>query len=159
MTSLTVPDYLQLESWLTSADIETYKCDSCNGLHLPHMQQESGVLDSKLDIEGEVLFFTTTAEVRPSKITAVLADLGELNATHPLLKVFLDINDDTLPVLVCCHSLPLSAGIAPVQVLHFVEFVGKQMRAFMNDCHGRGHLSPAAHHEETVEQAEASLLH
>lgn len=157
MTSLTVPDYSQLDAWLESANIETYKCDSCNGLHLPHMQQESGVLDSKLDIEGGVLFFTTTAEVRPSKITAVLAELGELNATHPLLKVFLDINDDTLPVLVCCHNLPLSSGVTLKQVLHFVELSGKQMQELIATSYGKGFLSGAAHHEEFIERAEAML--
>ena len=48
MDSLVVPGLDTLRRWLDEIGISFFECDSCQALHLPHMQNFDGIFDAKL---------------------------------------------------------------------------------------------------------------
>lgn len=82
-----------------------FECDTCQALHIPHMQNFDGVFDAKLDLINDVVLFSALAEVKPSALLALASDLSAINASSLTVKAFLDIQDDNLPKLVVCQSL------------------------------------------------------
>ncbi len=99
-----VPTLDTLRQWLDDAGITYFECDSCQALHLPHMQNFDGVFDAKIDLINDVILFSALAEVKPSALLALASDLSAINASSLTVKAFLDIQDDNLPKLVVCQS-------------------------------------------------------
>ncbi len=89
---------------------QLFECDSCQALHLPHMQNFDGIFDAKIDTVDNVVLFSATAEVKPSALLALSADLSAINASSLTVKAFIDIQDDNLPKLVVCQSLSIGPG-------------------------------------------------
>ncbi len=42
-----------LRRWLDEIGISFFECDSCQALHLPHMQNFDGIFDAKIDLGGQ----------------------------------------------------------------------------------------------------------
>lgn len=105
-----VPTLDTLRQWLDDAGITFFECDSCQALHLPHMQNFDGIFDAKIDLINDVILFSALAEVKPSALLALASDLSAINASSLTVKAFLDIQDDNLPKLVVCQSLFSGAG-------------------------------------------------
>jgi GDP-D-mannose dehydratase len=61
---------------------QLFECDSCQALHLPHMQNFDGIFDAKIDLINDVVLFSALAEVKPSALLALAADLS---ASTPVL--------------------------------------------------------------------------
>ena len=104
MDSLVVPSLDTLRSWLDSLGVSFFECDTCQALHLPHMQNFDGVFDAKIDLVDDVILFSALAEVKPSALLPLACDLSAINAGSLTVKAFLDIQDDNLPKLVVCQS-------------------------------------------------------
>lgn len=111
MDSLIVPDLDLLRRWLDQLGITFFECDSCQALHLPHMQNFDGVFDAKVDMIDKTILFSALAEIRPTSLIPLVADLSQMNASTLAVKVFIDIQDDNLPKLIACLSLNGSVGI------------------------------------------------
>ena len=110
MDSLVVPGLDTLRRWLDEIGISFFECDSCQALHLPHMQNFDGIFDAKIDLVDNVVLFSALAEVKPSALLALSADLSAINASSLTVKAFIDIQDDNLPKLVVCQSLSIGPG-------------------------------------------------
>lgn len=110
MDSLVVPGLDTLRRWLDEIGISFFECDSCQALHLPHMQNFDGIFDAKIDLVDNVVLFSALAEVKPSALLALSADLSAINASSLTVKAFIDIQDDNLPKLVVCQSLSIGQG-------------------------------------------------
>ena len=76
MDSLVVPGLDTLRRWLDEIGISFFECDSCQALHLPHMQNFDGIFDAKIDLVDNVVLFSALAEVKPSALLALSADLS-----------------------------------------------------------------------------------
>ena len=50
MTSLVVPTLDTLRQWLDDLGMSFFECDTCQALHLPHMQNFDGIFDAKVDL-------------------------------------------------------------------------------------------------------------
>ncbi|MDU1085867.1 MAG: YbjN domain-containing protein, partial [Leclercia adecarboxylata] len=70
MDSLVVPTLDTLRHWLDNMGVSFFECDTCQALHLPHMQNFDGVFDAKLDLINDVILFSALAEVKPSALLA-----------------------------------------------------------------------------------------
>lgn len=140
MSMVNRPDSGQLERWLTEAGIEYYICDHCHGLHLSDMQGRDGVLDARLFVEEEGLLLTTELELKPSALFAIHADISRLNMQFIGLKVFIDINDETLPRLVICDLLIGAAGINAAQFMAFLEATLSGTGELHEECGRLGYL-------------------
>ena len=116
-----VPTLDTLRQWLDDAGITFFECDSCQALHLPHMQNFDGIFDAKIDLINDVVLFTAMAEVKPSALLALAADLSAINASSLTVKAFLDIQDDNLPKLVVCQTLSSGAGVTLEQFAWFMR--------------------------------------
>ncbi len=121
MDSLVVPTLDVLRRWLDENGVSFFECDTCQALHLPHMQNFDGVYDAKIDLLDNIILFSALAEVKPSALLALAADLSAINASSLTVKVFLDIQDDNLPKLVVCQSLNASVGITREQFAAFIK--------------------------------------
>jgi hypothetical protein len=121
MDSQVVPTLDTLRQWLDDAGITFFECDSCQALHLPHMQNFDGIFDAKIDLINDVILFSALAEVKPSALLALAADLSAINASSLTVKAFLDIQDDNLPKLVVCQSLFSGAGVTFKQFAWFMR--------------------------------------
>ncbi len=121
MNSLVAPGLDTLRQWLDELGISFFECDTCQALHLPHMQNFDGVFDAKLDPMNDVILFTAMAEVKPSALLALAADLSAINASSLTVKAFLDIQDDNLPKLVVCQTLSSGAGVTFEQFAWFMR--------------------------------------
>lgn len=140
MQSRTVPDSEQLQRWLHDADVPFYLCNDCHGLHLSSLQEREGLIDARLFVEEQGVMFTAELEIRPSSLLMVHADLTRLNMLFPSLKLFLDINDDTLPRLVACDLLLCGQGISADQFVHFVQFCVQECGQLLDECAQTGCL-------------------
>lgn len=121
MDSLVVPGLDTLRQWLDELGISFYECDTCQALHLPHMQNFEGLYDAKIDLVDDIVLFSAMAEVKPSALLALASDLSAINASSLTIKAFLDIQDDNLPKLVVCQSLYAEPGIAFKQFAAFMR--------------------------------------
>ncbi|AJD47894.1 hypothetical protein S7S_07390 [Isoalcanivorax pacificus W11-5] len=134
MLPLVTPDADQLQRWLQQAGIEFYICDQCHGLHLSALQAREGVAEARLFLEEEGVLMNVELEVRPSSLFLVQADLARLNMTLPVLKIFLDVNDETLPRLIACDLLLTRNGISTEQFIHFVQVCVDACDQLLDDC-------------------------
>ena len=92
MTSLVVPGLDTLRQWLDDLGMSFFECDNCQALHLPHMQNFDGVFDAKIDLIDNTILFSAMAEVRPSAVLPLAADLSAINASSLTVKAFLDLS-------------------------------------------------------------------
>lgn len=131
MDSLIVPDLDLLRRWLDQLGTTFFECDSCQALHLPHMQNFDGIFDAKIDIVDNAILFSAMAEVRPTALIALVGELSQINASTLAVKVFIDIQDDNLPKLIACQSINLSAGISFGQFSAFMQQGEEQLSMVM----------------------------
>lgn len=57
MISLVVPTLDTLRQWLDDLGMNFFECDTCQALHLPHMQNFDGVYDAKIDLVDNTILF------------------------------------------------------------------------------------------------------
>ena len=115
MDSICYPDISQLREWLDQLKTSYFECDSCAALHLPHMQNIDGLVLSAL------------AELKPTAIITLVANISQINASSLTAKVFLEINNENLPKLVVSQSFSLEAGITYRQFSHFLQQAEEQI--------------------------------
>ncbi|NIG98836.1 MAG: YbjN domain-containing protein [Serratia symbiotica] len=121
MDSLLVPDLALLRRWLEQSGISFFECNSCHALHLPHMQNFDGVFDAKVDLVDNMILFSALAEVKPTTLIPLVANLSLINASSLTVKAFVDIQDDNLPKLIVCQSLSIAVGVTLEQFTHFMQ--------------------------------------
>lgn len=121
MDPLIVPDLALLRRWLDQLGISSFECDSCQALHLPHMQNFDGVFDAKIDLVDNLILFSALAEIKPTALLPLVADLSQINASSLSIKAFVDIQDDNLPKLIVCQSLNIAVGVAYEQFAYFMR--------------------------------------
>lgn len=155
MDSLVVPGLDTLRQWLDEMGISFFECDTCEALHLPHMQNFEGVFDAKIDLLDGVVLFSALAEVKPSALLPLASDLSSINASSLTVKAFLDIQDDNLPKLVVCQSLLANVGITRSQFEAFFRQSEEQISMVILEAGSHDLLYQGE--EEPV--PEAPLLH
>ncbi|HHR5900086.1 TPA: YbjN domain-containing protein [Providencia alcalifaciens] len=151
MDSICYPDISQLREWLDQLKISYFECDSCAALHLPHMQNIDGIFDAKLDIINNVLVLSALAELKPTAIITLVANISQINASSLTAKVFLEINNENLPKLVVSQSFSLGAGMTYRQFSHFIQEAEEQISSIVFEIFSNNLLY--ANHDE-FEEAE-----
>ena len=152
-----VPTLDTLRQWLDDAGITYFECDSCQALHMPHMQNFDGVFDAKIDLLNDVILFSALAEVRPSALLALASDLSAINAGSLTVKAFLDIQDDNLPKLVVCQSLIAGAGLSFNQFAWFMRHSEEQVSMVMLEASAQQMLFTAEEEPENNESRDPFL--
>lgn len=134
MDSLVVPDLALLRRWLLELDISFFECDSCQALHLPHMQNFDGVCDAKIDLVDDVILFSALAEIKLTALIPLAAGLSQINANSLTAKAFIDIQDDNLPKLVVCQSVSAAPGVTFEQFSYFMQQCEEQISMIIVDA-------------------------
>lgn len=158
MTSLVVPGLDTLRQWLDDLGMSFFECDNCQALHLPHMQNFDGVFDAKIDLIDNTILFSAMAEVRPSAVLPLAADLSAINASSLTVKAFLDMQDDNLPKLVVCQSLFSGAGLSFKQFAWFMRLSEEQISMVMMEANAH-HLLYSAEDDAENNDASSNFLH
>lgn len=153
-----VPTLDTLRQWLDDAGITFFECDSCQALHLPHMQNFDGIFDAKIDLINDVILFSALAEVKPSALLALASDLSAINASSLTVKAFLDIQDDNLPKLVVCQSLFSGAGLSFKQFSWFMRLSEEQISMVMMEANAH-HLLYSPEDDAENNDASPNFLH
>ncbi|EKZ6402442.1 YbjN domain-containing protein [Klebsiella aerogenes] len=161
MDSLVVPGLDTLRHWLDELGISFFECDSCQAFHLPHMQNFDGIFDAKIDLLDNVVLFSALAEVKPSALLPLSADLSAINASSLTVKAFLDIQDDNLPKLVVCQALPVGAGVTLEQFAWFFRQSEEQVSMVILEAGANQLLYKAEEQEEeaAAEEVQYHFLH
>ncbi|MFV5928628.1 YbjN domain-containing protein [Klebsiella aerogenes] len=161
MDSLVVPGLDTLRHWLDELGISFFECDSCQALHLPHMQNFDGIFDAKIDLLDNVVLFSALAEVKPSALLPLSVDLSAINASSLTVKAFLDIQDDNLPKLVVCQALPVGAGVTLEQFAWFFRQSEEQVSMVILEAGANQLLYKAEEQEEeaAAEEVQYHFLH
>lgn len=159
MAAIVVPTLDTLRQWLDEVGTAFFECDNCQALHLPHMQNFSGVFDAKLDLVDNVLVFSALAEVKPSALLALACDLSAINASSLTVKAFLDIEDDSLPKLVVCQSITCSVGISHEQFAAFMKQSEEQVSMVILEAAAQQLLFNAEDEAMTKAESDAVVLH
>ena len=154
MTSLVVPTLDTLRQWLDDLGMSFFECDTCQALHLPHMQNFDGIFDAKVDLVDNVILFSAMAEVRPSALLPLAADLSAINASSLTVKAFLDMQDDNLAKLVVCQSLSVTPGVTFEQFECFVRQSEEQISMVILEAGAHQLLFNA---EEDVQNSTAEI--
>jgi hypothetical protein len=134
MTNLQIPDRDLLARWLEDTRVEHYLCGHCDGLHISALHALEGVVNSRVYLEQNILFFSTSFEIRPTALLPLAADLGRLNMNYPTLKIFPDVVDDNIPQLVASAALLTSSRISPDQFAEFVVTTLEGTRLLAEEC-------------------------
>ncbi|BBQ84651.1 TPA: YbjN domain-containing protein [Kluyvera ascorbata] len=159
MDSLVVPSLDKLRQWLDEMGMSFFECDTCQALHLPHMQNFDGVFDAKIDLIDNVVLFSALAEVKPSALLALGADLSAINASSLTVKAFLDMQDDNLPKLVVCQSLSASVGVSFEQFAAFVQQSEEQVSMVILEASAQQLLYKPEEEELPPEDIQYHFLH
>ncbi|MEM6159860.1 YbjN domain-containing protein [Erwinia sp. P6884] len=159
MDSLVVPDIDVIRRWLDQQSITWFECDSCQALHLPHMQNFDGVFDAKLDLVDDVILFSALAEVKPTALIPLVGDLSLINASSLTVKAFVDIQDDNLPKLIVCQSFCVTAGLTYGQFVHFMKQSEEQISMVVLEAFANHLLVPGEEEERPAAVSAHSLLH
>lgn len=159
MDSLVVPSLDTLRQWLDEMGMSFFECDICQALHLPHMQNFDGVFDAKIDLIDNVVLFSALAEVKPSALLALGADLSAINASSLTVKAFLDMQDDNLPKLVVCQSLSAAVGVTFHQFAAFVQQSEEQVSMVILEAFAHQLLYKAEEEEQPPEEIQYHFLH
>ena len=130
----------QVKRWLQQANIQHYICEHCHALHLSELQGREGVVDARLFVEDDGILLTSELEVRPAALFAVQAELSRLNKAYPSVKLFLDVNDDSLPRLVVCDLLLGRNGVTFEQFIYFVQATVDATSQLLDECQEEGWL-------------------
>ena len=56
-----------LIGWLEALDVKHFLCDQCDGIHISEVQDQDGVIESRLFLESDRLIYTTELDVRQSR--------------------------------------------------------------------------------------------
>ncbi|MEJ5072387.1 YbjN domain-containing protein [Enterobacter ludwigii] len=160
MDSLVVPGLDTLRQWLDEMGISFYECDTCQALHLPHMQNFDGIFDAKLDLLDNVVLFSALAEVKPSALLPLASDLSSINASSLTVKAFLDIQDDNLPKLVVCQTLSVNVGVTREQFEWFFRQSEEQVSMVILEAASHQLLFKGDEEEEqAIEESKFHFLH
>ncbi|PKH24319.1 YbjN domain-containing protein [Enterobacterales bacterium CwR94] len=159
MDSLIVPDLDVLRRWLDLQSITWFECDSCQALHLPHMQNFDGVFDAKIDLVDGVILFSALAEVKPTALIPLVGDLSQINASSLTVKAFIDIQDDNLPKLIVCQSISVSAGLTYGQFSHFMKQSEEQISMIVMEAFANNLLMLGEDDDHSAFEAPLSRLH
>ena len=159
MDSLVVPSLDTLRQWLDEMGMSFFECDTCQALHLPHMQNVEGIFDAKIDLIDNVVLFSALAEVKPSALLALGADLSAINASSLTVKAFLDMQDDNLPKLVVCQSLSAAVGVTFEQFSSFVQQSEEQVSMVILEASAHDLLYKAEESEQPPEDIQYHFLH
>ncbi|WP_313626647.1 YbjN domain-containing protein [Kosakonia sp.] len=159
MDSLVVPGLDTLRHWLDELGINFFECDNCQALHLPHMQNFDGVFDAKVDLVNDVVLFTAMAEVKPSALLALAADLSAINASSLTVKAFLDLQDDNLPKLVVCQSLCVRPAITFEQFAWFMRQSEEQISMVIMEANAHQLLFTPGEEEMVAGEESHNFLH
>ena len=159
MDSLVVPSLDTLRQWLDEMGMSFFECDTCQALHLPHMQNFEGVFDAKIDLIDNVVLFSALAEVKPSALLALGADLSAINASSLTVKAFLDMQDDNLPKLVVCQSLSVGAGVTFEQFAAFATQSEEQVSMVILEANAHQLLYKPEEEEQPPEDIQYHFLH
>ncbi|HEX4501236.1 MAG TPA: YbjN domain-containing protein [Scandinavium sp.] len=159
MDSLVVPGLDTLRQWLDEMGISFYECDTCQALHLPHMQNFEGIFDAKLDLLDNVVLFSALAEVKPSALLALAGDLSSINASSLTVKAFLDIQDDNLPKLVVCQSLSVTVGVTYEQFEWFFRQSEEQVSMVILEAASHQLLFKGDEEEDEEQIGEETTFH
>ena len=106
------------------------------------MQNFDGVFDAKIDLIDNTILFSAMAEVRPSAVLPLAADLSAINASSLTVKAFLDMQDDNLPKLVVCQSLSVMQGVTYEQFAWFVRQSEEQISMVILEANAHQLLLP-----------------
>ena len=159
MDSLVVPSLDTLRQWLDEMGMSFFECDTCQALHLPHMQNFDGVFDAKIDLMDNVVLFSALAEVKPSALLALGADLSAINASSLTVKAFLDMQDDNLPKLVVCQSLSVGVGVTFEQFAAFATQSEEQVSMVILEANAHQLLYKPEDEEQPPEDIQYHFLH
>lgn len=159
MDSLVVPDLNTLRQWLDEMGISFFECDTCQALHLPHMQNFEGVFDAKIDLLDNVVLFSALAEVKPSALLPLASDLSSINASSLTVKAFLDVQDDNLPKLVVCQSLAVTVGVTREQFEWFFRQSEEQISMIVLEAGANQLLYKGEDEEPVAEEPMVHFLH
>lgn len=159
MDSLIVPDLDTLRQWLDEMGISFFECDTCQALHLPHMQNFDGIFDAKLDLLDNVVLFSALAEVKPSALLPLASDLSSINASSLTVKAFLDIQDDNMPKLVVCQALSVNVGVTREQFEWFFRQSEEQISMVILEAGAHQLLFVGEEEESPKEDVQYSFLH
>ncbi len=159
MGTTVIPTLDTLRHWLDDLGVNFFECDTCQALHLPHMQNFEGVFDAKIDLVDNVILFSALAEVKPSALLPLSADLSSINASSLTVKAFLDIQDDNMPRLVVCQSFSVGAGITREQFTWFIRQSEEQISMVILEAGAHQMLYTAEDDERSNIVVETTLLH
>lgn len=157
MDSICFPDIAKLREWLVQLKTSYFECDNCQALHLPHMQNIDGIFDAKVDIVENILVFSVLAELKPTSIITLLANLSQINASSLTAKAFMEINDENLPKLVVSQSFPLLAGMTCNQFSAFLQQAEEQMAAIIFEVYNNDLLYSGQEDIDDEELSEQTL--
>ncbi|RCU50548.1 MULTISPECIES: YbjN domain-containing protein [Corallincola] len=152
------PDRDQIQHWLDSFSVETYLCDNCQAIHLTALQRCEGVMEARLFTDPEWVLLSCEAELKPTGLLPLLGEMGNLNATYPTTKIFVDIQDSTLPRLVVSQSLYVGAGVTLKQFEHFFTQTSEIIEQVVGECNDNGVLMPNDE-EAPVEASSTNTVH
>ena len=106
-----------------------------------------------------MVLFSALAEVKPSALLPLSADLSAINASSLTVKAFLDIQDDNLPKLVVCQALTVGVGVTIDQFAWFFRQSEEQISMVILEASANQVLYKSEEEEPIAENIQYHFLH
>lgn len=146
-----------LLGWLKLLKFDYHLCGQCQGIHITEVQDQEGVIESRLFLETDRLIYTTELDVRQSTLLSLNSEVHKLNGTYANIKLFLDLADSCPSRLVVCDSQWMSAGLTQRQ---FGKFLRAAIDAKIEIIDLLTHLSYLdILSEESIQLSPSGVLH
>ncbi|XKM12593.1 YbjN domain-containing protein [Orbaceae bacterium ac157xtp] len=96
----------RIQNWLLQLNVDSYFCDHCNAIHLPHLQDRNNIHHTKIEVIDDALALTITSNITPQAILMLVSELCQINKSTTFVKVFMDVEADSdLAQIKFVHSL------------------------------------------------------
>ncbi|MCO6524107.1 MAG: hypothetical protein J6562_03690 [Candidatus Schmidhempelia sp.] len=119
-------DLQSIMYWLTELNTDYYHSQNGEFLYIKRLTNNNEIINAKLALIDDILYYYIRVAVRASMITNLIAEMSAINAASPILKIYLDIEDEGHPNLVLMHSVLCSEGLSRSQFLLFVQQVEEE---------------------------------
>lgn len=152
-------ELLTISEWLKQLNVAFYRCDSCAALHLSYLQQLDGVSDAKIELIDNIIVISIIAEIKPSSIIALLAEISQINQSTFFSKAYLDVSDNSEAKIIFSYSLHVTDGLTFNQFSMSLASLEEEALQIISELYSCELLSNSHSVSSELEQLRSQTFH
>ena len=108
-----------VQDWIDLAQLDSYVCPDCEGIHLHEWEAKDAVLEARCFVEKERVSLLIEVAIRPSAVLPLQGAVHFMNYDYSYIKVMIAMVDHDVPRLLLTHAIPA----AHLKEVHFQSWL------------------------------------